>query len=429
VITSIVFGLVPALQATGLDLVSAFKGGGTVGRRLVRPSRIRSFVVGVQVAGSGLLLVVAALFIRAATRAASADPGFATETTVAFGLNVEQPGYTPSRTRVVYESLRERLASAPGVQSVALVSPLPLLGRRSSTVAVDSGTAARDRMDDVNMASVSGSFFGTMQIAIVSGRAFTDAEARTSGGGNEPVVVSRSFANAFWPASSPIGKRLRVADPNGPASHVVVGVAADTRYTTLAGESPFIYLPAFPERDGRLSLMARVSNPTLLPQVERSVPLWARELDGSLVVTAERMSERVALELKPPRLASAVAGTMGALALLLAIVGIYGVVSYAVSQRTRDIAVRLALGASRGGVVRLMMREGSRPVAFGLGVGLALAFAVSRVIRGLLFGMSGLDPVVYAGMAVLLVAASLTAMYAPARRAARVDPALTLREE
>jgi hypothetical protein len=269
-----------------------------------------------------------------------------------------------------------------------------------------------------------------MQVSLQAGRAFTDADVRAAGPRNEPVVVSRSFANAFWPNESPLGKRLRIGEQRGPATHTVVGVAADTRYTTLAVEmQPFLYIGALPGTAGRADLVARASSAGQLPAIDRALRGWTRELDPSLAVRTQRMSERVDLELKPPRLASAVSGTMGALAMLLAIVGIYGIVSYAVSQRTRDIAVRLALGATRGGVVRLMMREGSTPVLLGLAVGLGIAFAVSRVIRGLLFGMSGLDPVVYAGMAVTVAAASLMAMWAPARRAARVDPALTLREE
>ena len=164
-------------------------------------------------------------------------------------------------------------------------------------------------------------------------------------------------------------------------------------------------------------------------ELERAMPRWARELDPAIVVDGERLSERVALELTPARLTSAVAATMGALTMLLALVGIYGVVSYAVSQRTRDIAIRLALGATQHGVVRLMMRQGTRAVATGLVIGVAAALAVGQVLRGFLLGVSPLDPVAYVGMAGMLLIAALAAMYAPARRAARVDPALTLREE
>ena len=430
VITALAFGLVPALQATGVDLVSAFKGGMSSGGRLVRASRIRSFVVAVQVAGSALLLIVGALFVRGATLAASVSPGYATDNVIAFGFNTRDLGYPVARTTSTLETLRDRVAATPGVEGVTFLSPLPLLGRRSGTVSTDSVPGSRGHMDDVNMAEISGNFFETMRVSLLAGRAFTDAELRAAAPGHQPVVVSESFAKAFWPTESALGKRLRMSDQEPSAMHVIVGVAANTRYTTLAaGSPPFVYIGTIPGTAGTARIVARVANPAQMTELDRAVRRWARELDASLAVRTERLAERVALELKPPRLASGVSATMGALAMLLAVVGIYGIVSYAVSQRTRDIAVRLALGASRGGVVRLMMREGSLPVLLGLVVGVGAALGVSQVIRGLLFGISGLDPLVYLGTFVLIATASLAAMYAPARRAARVDPALTLREE
>jgi predicted permease len=424
VFTALVFGLVPALQATKVDLVSAAKGGMSLGGRQVRPSRVRAFVVGTQVAGSALLLIVAALFIRAATRAASVSPGYATGNVVAFGLNLRQLGYNAERTRATLEALRDRVAALPGVESAALVEPLPLLGRHSSPMRPDGTVdSAKYRVDDGALASVSGEYLATMQIPIVAGRAFSDADARAAGTGDRPVVISQSLSDRLWPGQSAVGRRMLIDNDR----HVVTGVAADVQSVNLGRTTPFAYKPFVPGRDERLQIVARVKGP--MAPLEQLVPKWADEIDDAIVVEGQRLSARVALELAPARLMSAVAATMGALALLLALVGIYGVVSFAVAQHTREIAVRLALGSSQREVVKLMMRQGSTPVVVGLGIGLAASVAVGTGIRGALLGVSPLDPITYLVTGSLLMAAAFSAMYLPALRAARVDPALPLRAD
>jgi predicted permease len=423
-ITALTFGLVPALQATRIDLHSAAKGGLSASWKQMRPSRLRACVVGVQVAGSALLLIIAALFVRAAMRGASIDPGYATNGVVSFELNLPLLGYSADRSMYAYATLRDRLAATPGVHSVAFASPLPLLGRRSDSVDPDDGTSTRGTVDEVSMVNASGTYLATMQIPLVAGRSYTDAEVRLAGDDQQPVVVSQSLATALWQAQPALGKRIRMAQRH----FVVVGVAANTRPVSLSdATTPFMYLPGVPGRDRNLRVVARTSGPTA--QLERLVPQWAHELDPAIVVTTQRMSERVDLALMPARLSSAVAGTMGALTLVLAVIGIYGVVSYSVAQRTKEIAVRLALGATQRGVVRLMMRQGSRAVIIGLIAGTVAALGVSRVIASVLFGVSPLDPVAYAATAGVLLGASLVATYAPARRAARVNPASTLRED
>lgn len=424
VFTAIVFGLVPALQATSVDLVSAAKGGMSFGNRHIRPSRVRAFVVGAQVAGSALLLIVASLFIRAAARAATASPGYATDPIVSFGLNLSQLGYTNERARVIVETLRDRIAALPGVEAVALASHLPLLGRSTNPMRADGAAdSAKYRVDDGAFVSVSGSYLATMQIPMVSGRSFTDADVKAAGGGDKPVVISQALANRLWPGQPAVGKRMLA----GSDRHLVTGVAADVQAVTLGQNTPFAYVPAVAGEDQALRLVARVKGP--MNQLEQLVPKWAHEIDRAIVVDGQRMSERVALEATPARLTSAVAATMGALAMLLALVGIYGVVSFAVMQHTREIAVRLALGSSERGVVKLMMRQGSMPVVIGLGVGLAASVVMGLVIKEFLLGVSPFDPVAYLTIGPLLLAAAFLAMYVPARRAARVDPAMPLRED
>jgi putative ABC transport system permease protein len=273
------------------------------------------------------------------------------------------------------------------------------------------------------MAIVSPAYFTTMQIPIVAGRAFTDAELSAAETVGQPIVVSEMLAHALWPSEPAVGKQLDV----GRLRHIVVGVAANTRAVSLAEVTPFLYLPAIAGHDTRLRIVVRGA--TSLVTLERFVPDWARALDPGIVADGERFTQRVKLELTPARITSGVAAAMGVLTMLLALVGIYGVVSFAVSQHTRDIAVRLALGDTQRGVVRLMMRQGSRPVIAGLVVGLVAALGLSQVIRGFLLGVSPLDPVAYLAMGGVLMLASLAAMYAPARHAASVNPALTLRDE
>ena len=417
--TALLFGLLPALQATRLDLLSATKGGLARGAGPGRPSRLRSFLVGVQVAGSALLLIVASLFVRAVRYGATIDPGYATADVVAFSLNLSLLGYTPDRSAHVYRTLRERLTATPGVAAVAFASPLPLLGRRSDTVSpLDRPDVT---IDDVAMVTASGSYLETLRIPLLAGRSFHDGEI--AAGATDLVVVSHSLATLLWPNSPAVGKRLRM----GNRRLTVVGVAADTRPVTLEATTPFLYLSGRAGHDDNLRIVVRMNGQ--LASLERAVPVWAHEIDPAIVVGSERMSERVARSLAPARLASSVAASMGVLTTLLALIGIYGVVSFAVSQRTRDIAVRLALGATQRGVVGLMMREGSGPVLFGLGAGTLAALAASRMIRRVLLGVSPLDPGSYVAAVVLLLVTSLAAIYAPARRAARVNPARMLREE
>ena len=421
--TALVFGLVPALQATSIDLVSASKGGMVGSGHQVRPSRLRAGVVGLQVAGSTLLLIVAVLFVRAAQKGATIDPGFATEDVAAFELNLQLLGYSSERTQQTYEALRDRAAAAPGVQSVAYADPLPLLGRRSDSVNPDDDTNNLKTVNNVSLASVSASYLETMEIPLVTGRMYTDAEAVAAGAENRPVVVNAKLAGLLWPGESALGRRLRMSRRH----YVVVGVASDTRAISLGDPPPFIYVPADPRTDRGLKIVVRGG--VALPALLRNLPGWARELDPTIVATGQRMQERLALELLPARTASAVSGATGALTLLLALIGIYGVVSHGVQQRTRDIAVRLALGATARVVVRQVMVGESRAVVIGIVVGTAAAVAASGAIRGVLLGVSPLDPVAYLVAALVLVGASAAAMYVPASRAARVNPAQTLRED
>jgi predicted permease len=419
IVTTLLFGLLPALQATSVDLVSAFKGGLTVRRTQLRPARLRDAAVGLQVALSALLLTVAGLFLRGVGHAAGIDPGFETRNVVAASLNLEPLGYDTARARIAHDELRARIASMPGVAGVAMAERLPLLGRHSEDVSLHSVTGG-DGSVNVDVAEVSGAYFGTMGIDVERGRAWTDAEARA--GGDRPAVVSRSMAQRLWPAGDAIGQRFGAAG----VWYRVTGIAAEARHASLdRTELPFAYLAAVQPLG--MSIVARThGSPAPLLT---ALPAWARAIDPAIVVRTEKLEDRLQVVLLPARLIAGMTGALGAVALLLAVVGIYGVVSYAVTQRRREVALRVALGASARGVVALMMRQGIRAVAIGLGVGLALAAIASVVTRRLLFGLSPIDPVAYLVIPLILLAVSLGAMWLPARRAGAVDPATVLREE
>jgi hypothetical protein len=324
----------------------------------------------------------------------------------------------------MHQALRERIAAYPGVEAVGSVWPLPLLGRRQQNIHTLGGPreAARE-LQGIPMASVTAGAFATLELKMIAGRAFTDADVR-SAGTSFPAVVSQTLANSLASGGNAVGVPLRVDD----RSYVVTGIAADARYTSLSAErEPFLYMPPVEIPLEDLSLIVRTRGSSA--QLQRALPQWLDELDPNVVVNAQRLSERVSMELKPVRIASAIAAAAGMLAMLLALIGIYGVVSYAASQQTRDIAIRQALGATRAGVVQMVLRQGSQPVIIALVIATLAGLGVAQLMRRLLYGVSPLDPVTYVAVLTLLIGAAAAAMYAPARRATRISPAVALRND
>lgn len=414
---TLLVGLLPALQTTSVDLASAFKGTAMFGKRQLRPSRIRSTIVGVQVAGSAMLLVIAGLFLRGAGRATAVDPGYATRNVVAFSINAAPLGYDAARAKVVYRELMERIRRTPGVADVALAARLPLRARQSGSLKVFRGTDSLVYNTDV--AVVSASYFRTMDMRIVRGTTFDTVSSAADDG---QVVISGSLAAKLWGNAEPLGQRLE----SGGRWYRVVGIASEAAASSLErAAEPIVYYMATSALDKRI--VVRTSNSPV--GLISAVPVWARALDRALVVESERFEDRMALVLLPARLVAASTATLGALALVLAAIGIAGVVSFGVGQRRREVAVRLAVGATAQQVVALMMRQGATPIFAGIAAGLVIAGVLARVVRGLLFGVSPLDPLSYAMMIGVLAVSGLLATYLPSRGAARIDPASTLRED
>ena len=427
-LAAVASGLAPALQATRLDLVDALKGdrasaGGGA-------ARLRGRLVGVQLAGSLLLLVVGGLLARGLRRAQTADPGYATAGVLAVTLDLGSAGgYTPPREAALYDAVAERLRALPGVRSVALAHSLPLLYRMSGIVTLDPASVAADnaRWIPVAFTRVSGSYFATMDVPVVRGRAFTDVEARAArdSAAARPAVVSASFARRVWGAAEPLGARFRDFEH----AYYVVGVAADVRNISLGEpDPPFFYgALSFGRPEGAV-LLVREQEPGASPVAE-AVPAIVAALDANVAASTQSFTDRLGQSMQPARTGAAVGAAVGVLATLLALVGVYGVASYNATRRTREIAVRIALGATPRHVLAVVIRDGARAVLVGLAAGALLAAGVAMAMRSVLFGLSPLDPVTFAGATVLLAAAALGAMLAPARRATRVQPASALRDE
>ena len=425
--TGVLFGLLPALQATRLDVSGALKddhGGGGHGR----PGARDWFVVG-QVAMSLVLLVSAGLLVRALTRAHNVFPGERPQEVVTVTLGPHLLGYDDARTREFYRQLVERAESLPGVESAGLADGVPVAGGYAMTAFEIKG---EQRMAGVN--SVSPGYFDTLGIPVVRGRDFA---AGDRAGAPAVAVVDEALARRFFAGEDPVGQLITFdAGPaQGRRQIEVVGVVRGGADVSL-GWRPhfFVYLPAEQPLFGegatrRMILHARARRP-LHEQTLAALRRETAALDSNVpVLSASPLAEQIYAALLPQRVAAAIAGVFGLVGLALASVGIYGLVSYTVAQRTREIGVRMALGAQTRDVLALILRRGLRLSAYGIALGLAGAFAATRLLGEMLYGLSATDPLTFAGVALLLAAVALLASYVPARRAARVDPMVALRYE
>jgi predicted permease len=418
--TALLFGLAPALRATRPELVSALKEGlGATARR----SALRSAFVAGQIAVCTLLLVSAGLLVRSLQSGLAIHPGLDPHGVVVAAVDVGPHGYDEARGRLFFQQLRERLEARPEVESVALANQVPLtLTQIVSSVAIP-GHEPPDGSQafSIDLNTVGSGYFELLRIP-VEGRGFTAAD-----GPDAPrvAVVNRTMADRFWPGGGAIGQYVRM----GSAEVEIVGVAADGKYHRLVEDPiPYMYLPFEQSYQNKMMVHVRAASPTA------AIPsLMRRELaliNSNVPLHAPASLERtIRLLLLPHRLAALVIGSLGALGLLLAAVGLYGVLAFVVGQRTREFGVRLALGAGASHVFRLVFRQAGALVLAGLGVGLILAFAATRILSALLVNISATDPATFVMVALVLGAVALLAAYGPARRATRVDPLITLKSD
>ena len=428
--TGIAVGVWPALRASRADVSAVLHDGGRSGSGGVDRHRVRNVLVVAQVAGSLMLLIVAGLFVRGLERAQRMDLGFDPDRLLNVLLDTGYAGYGKPRTTEFYRELERRVRAIPGVQSASQAFSVPVgYYNDADTVQIEGRPANPGQQPPlVFFNAVDPGYFETMRIPLAGGRGFRESDNETA---PRVAIVNQTMASHFWPNQEPIGKRFSMMRRASGSYWEVVGVARDGKYLAAFEPAlPYFYVPLAQRYSSRRALQIRCSVPpeSLASQVERVVQALDPEMPISDLRTM-RQSLAGALGFFVFRLGAYEAGAMGMLGLALAVVGVYGVVSYAASQRTREIGIRMALGADPGAVRRLVLRQGAYLVIAGVLAGLAGAWALARAITSWLFGVIAADPLTFTGVTLLLAAIALWACYVPARRAMRVDPMVALRHE
>src|SRR6266542_3378092 len=397
-LTGLLFGLLPALQATKPELVPALKDEGALGG--YRRSRLRNSLVVAQVALSLVLLVAAGLVVRSLQRVRVMSPGFNPENVVALTMSLSLQGYDESKGRRFQQQIIERVQALPGVKSAAITNLLPLsLSRTDRYIFIEGAPPTRGAETPSALYSrVSAGYFQTMEIPVVEGRALTERDRADA---PKVVIINETFARRFWPGQNAVGKRFRSDRADGPPLEVV-GVVKDGKYLSLGEDpQPFFYLPMLQNYADPTMLLARTTNDhnTVIAQIRSE----ALKLDPAMpFVEVKTLTEHLSLSLFPLRIGASFVGSFGMLALLLAAIGIYGVMAFAVSQRTREIGIRMALGAKRADVLRLIIKQGLALTLAGLGLGLGGALLLTRLMSSVLYGVSATDLLTYVSVTALL---------------------------
>jgi predicted permease len=425
VLTGLLFGLVPALQASRPDLVPALKedavGSGSGPRRL----SLRNGLVVAQLAMSLVLLIGAGLFLRSLREATAFDPGFTTQNLLLASLETRGAKLSKEQGQAFYQQAMERVGGLPGVSAVSLTRNVPLSGGGSRRIVEIEGYQPQPgESTELNFNVVGSTYFHTMNIPVVAGRDFNSQDREGSPG---VLIINEELAKRYFPGQDPVGKRMRL-DSKQPFAEIV-GVVRNAKYRDLREDTlPFIYVPLAQEyRPGMTLLVRTAGHPkTVLSSVRNEI----HSLNGDVPIYAVKtMTEQIGDALAPDRMLTALLGVFGGMALLLAATGIYGVMSYMVARRTHEIGIRMALGANRGDILKLIVKQGLKLILIGAALGLALAIALTRVVASLLFNVSTTDSLTFGGISLLLVAVALVACYVPARRAMNVDPMVALRYE
>ena len=421
-LATLVFGMIPAMQAHKLDLSVAMKSesAGVVGGR--RKAWVRSALVVFQVSTSFVLLAGGALLLKSLLAMREADVGFSTDDVLNGGVDMVSAGYDGPRIRNFQDELRDRMQAVPGVQSMAWVRNVPLTyrGYPSAAIAVDGFETKPGEQPIVDYNQVGAGYFATAGIPVVSGRGFTAADNETS----LPVaVVNEDMVRRFWRGQDPVGKRIEL----NARWLRVVGVAKNSKYSNLIETSkPFFYTPLRQGAPGgqNFQIRTRLSPESIANALVHEIKAIDSNLAPGEVITArEQVNRRTWSE----RAAVSLLGVFGAVALLLAAVGLYGLMSYAVSQSRRELGLRMALGASAAALLRTVLARGLALTLAGIALGVVLALELTRLMGDLLYRVDPRDPACFAGAFVILLAAALAASFFPGLRAARTDPARALR--
>jgi predicted permease len=425
IISSVAFGLLPAFRATRFDLTSSLKSDGALAARAGRRFGLRHGLVVGQVAVSFLLVVAGLLLVRSLAAGRSANPGFPTSGLLQASLSLDMQGYATGASQQFFDRALDRIARLPSVTAVALSDRMPLTLNIQATDIVADGQPTDDpRLAvSVDTTQVTERYFEVMQLPILEGRGFDGRDQLSS---TRVAVVNRTLASRLWPGQSAVGQRLR--QRHGGALVEVVGVVADYKIRTL-GESPrpLIHFARAQRPSGTSTIVVRSARDaaTLLGSVEREL----RALDPNVVLMElQTFDGAIATSLFGFTVGSWLIGSLAVLALGLSALGLYGVVAFSVSRRTREIGIRVALGANRRTVVREVMREGVVLAGIGTALGLGAAALASSALGSVLLGVSAFDPLSYGAAAIVLLLAATTACVVPARRAASLDPLKALRQ-
>jgi macrolide transport system ATP-binding/permease protein len=421
--TGFLFGALPALKSSRASVAEVLKEESrTMGRGRKKVTVANALLVG-QVAFSFLLLLTAALFLRGIRRAYEMDPGFQTARLAVFMTSPGQAGYGKPQTKAFYKEVRERVGRIAGVESVSWASNLPLWARAINGLQVE-GQRPRSQADKIRaiVNTVDLNYFATAGVAIESGREFTNLDRGTS----SPVaIVNEKMAHDYWPAGA-LGRRIQV--PGEKQMRQIVGVARTANYSTW-GEAPqlCVYVPLEQNHSDAMTLYVRTKGTPqqILIPVQREVRAAGPEILATDVRTGREIIDGGLFQ---ARMGVGLLSVFGLLALGLASIGLYGILAYSVNQRKREIGLRMALGATRAGVLRLILQEGLSLVLTGVLIGFGAALMIGRLLSGMLYGVGASDPISVAGAALTMSTVALLACYLPARRASRVDPLVALRE-
>jgi putative ABC transport system permease protein len=425
VLTGVIFGILPALRASGAAPVAVLKEDTGTASGGLRKARLPSGLVVAQISLSLLLLICAGLLIRSFMSAQQINPGFNPQNVLIATYDLFTAGYSEAKGAEFDRQLVAKLEALPGIRSVALSDRVPLgFGGGSTSVKPEGYVSPANESMETQVAIITPNYFQTMQIPIVRGRDFTLQDMKNS---QRVVIVSETFVNRYWPNQEALGKQL-----NSDLTHewfTVVGVARDSKVNGLNEKpTPFLYLPLYQVYRATMIINARVAGDPLTSG--KAVEKTIHELNADLVVfdvTTLELREQIASF--PQRVAGTFVGAFGLLALALAAVGIYGVTAYTTRQRTHEIGVRMALGASKEDILRLVIGHGLRLTLAGVALGLAASFALTRYLSSLLLSVTSTDALTFSSVAILLCAVALLACFIPARRAMRVDPMVALRYE
>ena len=422
-LTGVLFGLAPALRASAPDIGEVLKTRGVTEAWSRTP--LRGILVVSEVALALVALISAGLFVRSMQNVQHTDLGFESHNLFSFNFDLAARHYTPERARQFFRSVIEQVQSTPGVESASLSANAPLNGGVLLTVVPEGQDVSPDQRGTLTLVNVvTPHYWDTMRIPLRAGRVFTDFDRAETA---KVAVITQAAANHFWPGQNAVGKRFRLTTDN--QMREVVGVTAD-HVTVTIGEQPqpMIVMPLEQQFRSAVSVIVRTSgSPDALMQ---SVRARVQPLDNDLALTNSFTIQRaMAQGLWAPRMAAALFGIFGLLGMVLACIGIYGVMAYMVSQRTNEIGIRMALGARPMDVLRLVVGQGMRLAGMGIAIGVVAALAVTRGMSTLLFSVRPYDPLTFTAVSLILASVALLAGWLPARRAARIDPVLALRQE